>query len=443
MIHARSAIGATMSLPEHGDPFRLTPAALAASCAGCSIFRRKNSLSRKDLAGVAGFARLHRRRPLHQPRLDGMDAGVPHRLAHPAIRCTGVREFLDIGRARTVELMAIHVSHTGVTTMASRISALTAICCGLMTKAASRRMPGSAVLRVALKVSGAVQAARWSPTADGGGYIYSFTGPHSLFVDTIAPCAFGVAHRAGACADGRERPSHFAARRLMDHARARRNIRSIMARAATPTTCADAWRTRASSSQRRQLRCPTRSRVYSPFSTWSARPGWPCAASPNSWNSSRPWNAMPSSRNDGKGGAGNVRFLGSPIRRSMASPIGIRALPAWPTRGLARAARRPVQCAWPVDSSAAALPCKAAAPRRYLKDDCYWNAGLTVASALFDEPYLGLDANHQGLILHSVYHRPNGWCPAQANPRCGAIITRAKPPSICCGSWKAAVLKFW
>jgi hypothetical protein len=28
---------------------------------------------------------------------------------------------------------------------------------------------------------------------------------------------------------------------------------------------------------------------------------------------------------------------------------------------------------------------------------------------LFAEPYLSTDANHQGLILHSVYHRPNGW----------------------------------
>ena len=37
---------------------------------------------------------------------------------------------------------------------------------------------------LALKCSGAVQAARWSPTADGG-YIYSFNGPHSLFVDTL------------------------------------------------------------------------------------------------------------------------------------------------------------------------------------------------------------------------------------------------------------------
>jgi len=34
---------------------------------------------------------------------------------------------------------------------------------------------------------------------------------------------------------------------------------------------------------------------------------------------------------------------------------------------------------------------------------------LTVLDALFDEPYLSTDAQHHGLILHSVYHRPNGW----------------------------------
>ncbi|HTV02765.1 MAG TPA: hypothetical protein VMF13_19605, partial [Luteitalea sp.] len=36
-------------------------------------------------------------------------------------------------------------------------------------------------------------------------------------------------------------------------------------------------------------------------------------------------------------------------------------------------------------------------------------AGLTVARTLFDEPYLSTSAKHQGLLLHSVYHRPNGW----------------------------------
>ena len=39
----------------------------------------------------------------------------------------------------------------------------------------------------------------------------------------------------------------------------------------------------------------------------------------------------------------------------------------------------------------------------------YRQAGLTVANALFSEPYLSTSAKHQGLLLHSVYHRPNGW----------------------------------
>jgi len=36
-------------------------------------------------------------------------------------------------------------------------------------------------------------------------------------------------------------------------------------------------------------------------------------------------------------------------------------------------------------------------------------AGLTVAATIFEEPYLSTDLKHEGLILHSVYHRPNGW----------------------------------
>ena len=29
--------------------------------------------------------------------------------------------------------------------------------------------------------------------------------------------------------------------------------------------------------------------------------------------------------------------------------------------------------------------------------------------SLLDEPYLCTDLNHQGLLKHSVYHRPRGW----------------------------------
>jgi hypothetical protein len=70
----------------------------------------------------------------------------------------------------------------------------------------------------------------------------------------------------------------------------------------------------------------------------------------------------------------------------------------------------------PVDSSAAAIAAQGLLRLgRYLRErepaagKRYWQAGLTVAAALFDEPYLSTRAEHQGLILHSVYHRPNGW----------------------------------
>jgi hypothetical protein len=39
----------------------------------------------------------------------------------------------------------------------------------------------------------------------------------------------------------------------------------------------------------------------------------------------------------------------------------------------------------------------------------YWQAGLTVAARLLTPDYLSEDPSHHGLLLHSIYHRPNGW----------------------------------
>jgi len=39
----------------------------------------------------------------------------------------------------------------------------------------------------------------------------------------------------------------------------------------------------------------------------------------------------------------------------------------------------------------------------------YASAGLRVAATLLGEPYLSASPEHEGLLLHSVYHRPNGW----------------------------------
>jgi hypothetical protein len=32
-----------------------------------------------------------------------------------------------------------------------------------------------------------------------------------------------------------------------------------------------------------------------------------------------------------------------------------------------------------------------------------------VLNSLLEEPYLSTNKNHQGLLLHSIYHQPNGW----------------------------------
>jgi len=58
---------------------------------------------------------------------------------------------------------------------------------------------------------------------------------------------------------------------------------------------------------------------------------------------------------------------------------------------------------------------------KYLDDARYRQAALTVAHTLFDAPYLSADEKHQGLILHSIYHNPNGWdyVPSGQKVACG------------------------
>jgi hypothetical protein len=72
----------------------------------------------------------------------------------------------------------------------------------------------------------------------------------------------------------------------------------------------------------------------------------------------------------------------------------------------------------PVDSSAAAIAAqgllrfgRTLARRGEPDAGRYQQAGLRVVETLFDAsgPYLSLDPDHQGLLLHSVYHWPNGW----------------------------------
>src|SRR5438067_10745498 len=110
---------------------------------------------------------------------------------------TGNQQLLELGRTRTRDLMAPHVTHTGVHDHGFNNLSTYGNLRRLMREG---RIPHNewemAFYEMAIKASGAVQAARWSgvPVAKRSplsanspslGYIYSFNGPHSLFVDTM------------------------------------------------------------------------------------------------------------------------------------------------------------------------------------------------------------------------------------------------------------------
>jgi hypothetical protein len=80
----------------------------------------------------------------------------------------------------------------------------------------------------------------------------------------------------------------------------------------------------------------------------------------------------------------------------------------------------------PVDSSAAAIGAQGLLRLGHLLGKSnegrkYWQAGLTVMDRLMEEPYLSTHPIHQGLLLHSIYHQPNGWdhVPAGSKIACG------------------------
>ena len=70
----------------------------------------------------------------------------------------------------------------------------------------------------------------------------------------------------------------------------------------------------------------------------------------------------------------------------------------------------------PVDSSAAAIACQGLLRLGRVLEESdsdlshrYTQAGLATLATLLEKPYLSTDPQHQGLLVHAVYHRPNGW----------------------------------
>jgi len=337
---------------------------------------------------------------------------------------TGEADMLEIGRRNTVAKMAPHVSHFGVHDHGfNNVSTYG----NLLRLLNEGRLPDNEWERnfyeLALKVSGAAQARRWTKIANGG-YIYSFNGPHSLFVDTIRSCrALAVSHRLGHVGMEENDRQVSLLDRVKQHclATARYSVFYGEGR--------DAYDIRGRVTHEAifnindgNYRCPNSQQGYSPFSTWTRGLAWAMC-----------------------GFAEQLEFLKAIGDREVTKAFLKAAqatcdfyiantptdgIPYWDTGApqlhkLGNYLNRPADPFnnfEPVDSSAAAIGAQGLLRLgQYLNDKRYWQAGLTVLDTLLDEPYLSTSAKHQGLILHSVYHRPNGWdyIPAGKKIPCG------------------------
>ena len=362
---------------------------------------------------------------------------------------TGDERFLKIGREGTRRHMASHVSHTGVHDHGFNNVSTYGNLLRLMREG---RLPQDDreqdFYELALKVSGAVQAARWTKLADGTGFIHSFNGAHSLFVDTIRTVrTLAVAHQLGHVLMGEQDAKISLLQRLVEHAlnTARYNVYFGEGR--------DAYDVRGRTAHEAVFnvasgvfRCPNSQQGYAPFSTWTRGLAWAVcgfaeeleffetvgreATDPAAATAVKPWqtwfskpirSTRPSTQMEVALVEAATATADFYLAHSCADGIpmwdtGAPNLHRLPANYLSKPAD-PFNAHEPVDSSAAAIAAQGLirlGNHLIAKGDKkggarYRQAGLTVADTLFSEPYLSTSPKHQGLILHSVYHRPNGW----------------------------------
>ncbi len=341
---------------------------------------------------------------------------------------TGDEASLSSGRDHTVRRMASHVSHIGVHDHGFNNLSTYGNLLRLMREG---RLPHNAweqhFYELAIKVSGAVQAARWS-VRQGGGYVYSFNGPHSLFVDTIRSCRIlMVAHLLGHALMGEGDKAISLLERALQHIESTAMFNVFYGEGR------DSYDVRGRTAHEAifnmndgAYRCPNAQQGYSGFTTWTRGQSWATAGFAEElelldtldevmlepFGGKARWEALmlkaamavadnfiENTATDGISywdqGAPRLRELGDYLSRP-ADPYNAHE---------------------PVDSTASASSAQglfrlasylekkgaAEAAKRYEA------AGLVTAQSLLKEPYLSTDENHQGLLLHSIYHEPNGW----------------------------------
>jgi hypothetical protein len=173
-------------------------------------------------------------------------------------------------------------------------------------------------------------------------------------------------------------------------------------------------------------RCPNSQQGYTGFSTWTRGLAWAMCGFPEQLEA---LNHISDEALESLGGRASIEAMMLKAARATCDffieHTPTDGVPYWDTGApnlhklgnyLDRPAE-PINDHEPVDSSAAAIGAQGLLRLgKYLTDkgeavegQRYWQAGLTVMNTLLQAPYLSTDPQHQGLLLHSIYHRPNGW----------------------------------
>lgn len=342
---------------------------------------------------------------------------------------TGNEAFLEMGRRRTIERMAGHVTHAGVHDHEfNNVSTYGT----LLRLAHEGRFEATEWERrfyaMALKSSGAVQALRWTTTESGEGFIYSFNGPHSLFADTMRTLrVLALAHQLGhvLAAEHDERISLLG--RLIGHAQTTaryavfygegRDGYDVRGRVAHESVF---------NVKDGRYRCPATQQGYSPFTTWTRGLAWVLLGFAELLEFVR---AVDDRDLEPHGGRASVESMMREAACATADFYLERTpacgVPYWDTGApkldrlgdyLDRPAD-PFNPHEPVDSSAATIAAQGllrlGRALRSESDDergsRYGQAGLKVLDTLLAPPCMSEDEAHDGLILHAVYHWPNRW----------------------------------
>jgi len=339
---------------------------------------------------------------------------------------TGESWFLENGRKNTLGKMAPHISHIGVHDHGFNNLSTYGNLLRLMNEG---KIPFNEweknFYELAIKISGAVQAARWTKIKDGG-FIYSFNGPHSLFVDTIRSVRILMAsHLLGHVFQGEGDTKISLLERGLQHISATAKY-SVFYDEGRDSY--DVWGRTAPESifmvTDGKFRCPNSQQGYTGFSTWTRGLAWAMLGFAEELEliekmavDSLPEEKASLEKMMLKGARATCDFY--------IENTPIDGIPYWDTGApnlhkLGNYLEKPADPFnnhEPVDSSAAAIGAQGLLRLgKYLAEKGeteagakYQQAGLTVMNTLLSPPYLSTNPEHQGIILHSIYHRPNGW----------------------------------